>query len=36
MVKKKKSPKTLSLYGLKFDYKDYEQIIILITIGSLK
>jgi len=25
MVKKKKSPKTLSLYGLKFDYEDYEQ-----------
>ena len=25
MVKKKKSPKTLSLYGLKFDYADYEQ-----------
>ena len=25
MVKKKKSPKTLSMYGIKFDYKDYEQ-----------
>jgi len=25
MVKKKKSPKTLKMFGLKFDYEDYEQ-----------